>query len=391
MYATVFPVGFAFARRSFRLPGAGISAMLIIFLDVIAIAACWLICINADAIGRRLRVMDYPDRARKNHPQPTPLVGGIGILVPLLIWLAGVLVAGDVIDSRFASMLILCAAGVGLAGFADDQTSTSPLSRILSLLVFLGVAMTLAPGLIAHSLNWGSFDPTPLPPTVYAVLIALTAAGIVNAVNMADGQNGLVPSMFVIWSLCLALAGDRSVAPVAEVIAAVGAVILCYNLRGKLFLGDCGSYGVTFVLGLLALAAYAHGAISIETVTVWFYIPVVDCLRLLIVRRVQGRSPFAPDNDHFHHRLQVKLGPRYGLAAYLACVAVSSFAAVLAPRFSLVCLIVLTAIYFSFAFLTDAAADAQQSDAVPGNSPSPDFSNVVPLGSPERSKWSERA
>jgi len=360
--------------------------MLIIFLDFIAIAAAWLICVNAEAIGRRLHVMDNPDRERKNHLHPTPLVGGIAILVPLLIWLVGALMADSLPDQRFVSMLILCAAGVGLAGFADDQTSTTPLSRILALLVFLGVAITLTPGLIAQSLNWGSFEPTPLPPAIYAALIALTVAGIVNSINMADGQNGLVPSMFVIWSLCLAVAGDRLVAPVAVIVAAASVVVLYFNLKGKLFLGDCGSYGVTFVLGLLALSAYAKGLISIETVTVWFYIPVADCLRLLIVRRIQGRSPFAPDTDHFHHRLQAKLGVRYGLVAYLACVAATSFAAVLAPRFSLVCLIVLTAIYFSFAFLTDAQTSAQKDDTAPDKALSPDLSNVVPLGSSERQK-----
>ena len=355
--------------------------MLIIFIGLVAFAAAWLICINADAIGRRLGVMDYPDAARKNHPRPTPLVGGIGILVPLLIWLAGAVISGYLKDQQFAAMLILCAAGVGLAGFADDQTNTTPLSRILALLVFLGVAMALAPGLIAGSLNWGSFAPTPLPPPLYAGLIALTFAGIVNAVNMADGQNGLVPGMFVIWSLCLALAHDPAVAAVAQVLAAIGAVILYFNLRGKLFLGDCGSYGVTFVLGLLALTAYAHGHITIETVTVWFYFPVADCLRLIITRRLQGLSPFAPDTDHFHHRLQGKLGKRYGLAAYLGCVALSSFAAVLAPRFSLVALIVMTAIYFSFAFLTDRPAAAVAEDgAAEGEA---HYSNVVQLPASE--------
>src|SRR5207248_2752412 len=103
----------------------------------------------------------------------------------------------------------------------------------------------LVPGLVAHSLNWGSFEPTPLPPAVYAALIAVTAAGIVNAVNMADGQNGLVPSMFVIWSACLVVAADPIVTPAAQIIAAVATMVLIFNLRGKLFLGDCGSYGVT--------------------------------------------------------------------------------------------------------------------------------------------------
>ncbi len=119
--------------------------MVIVFLDCIAIAAAWLICINAMTIGRTLRVMDHPDSARKTHREATPLVGGLGILVPLLIWLAGAVVAGAMRDQQFAAMLVLCAAGVGLAGFADDQTSTTPLSRILALLVFLGVAMALAP------------------------------------------------------------------------------------------------------------------------------------------------------------------------------------------------------------------------------------------------------
>jgi UDP-GlcNAc:undecaprenyl-phosphate GlcNAc-1-phosphate transferase len=359
-------------------------------VDALAIALSWLICINAKPIAERLHVMDFPDHKRKSHRRPTPLVGGMAILLPLLLWLGSALVTGVYTDQQFASMLMLCGAGVGLAGFADDQTSTSPLSRILALLVFLGVAVALVPGLIAHSLNWGSFDPTPLHPVLYAALIALTAAGIVNSVNMADGQNGLVPSLFVIWSACLVLAGDERIAIVAQVIAATSIVVLCFNLRGKLFLGDCGSYGVTFLIGLLALAAYARGRITIETVTVWFYVPVIDCLRLMITRRLQGRSPFAPDTDHFHHRLQAKMGERAGLAAYIACVAVSSLVAVVAPRFALVSLIILTAIYFSFAFLTDTAATAEKSDAVEDRASAGSFSNVVALVPPEPPQLRER-
>jgi UDP-GlcNAc:undecaprenyl-phosphate GlcNAc-1-phosphate transferase len=360
------------------------SAMMIVFLDCIAVATALIICASATTIGQFLHVMDHPDSARKIHRQPTPLVGGIAILIPLLVWLGGALAAGAIKDQQFASMIILCAAGVGLAGFADDQTGTTPLSRILALLVFLGVALALMPGLIAHSLNWGSFEPTPLPPVVYAGVIAVTFAGIVNAVNMADGQNGLVPGMFVIWSLCLVLAGDPLVTPVAAVIAAAGIVVLVFNIRAKLFLGDCGSYGVTFALGLLALTAYAHGRITIETVTVWFYIPVADCLRLIITRRWEKRSPFAPDTNHFHHRLQSKLGVQYGLVAYLACVAGTSLLAVLEPRFSLVCLIVLTAVYFSFAFLTDNVLARDENKRVePGPA---DYTNVVQLAAPESSQ-----
>jgi len=297
------------------------------------------------------------------------------------------------LSTQALAMLVLCAAGVGLVGFADDQTPIMPFTRILALLVFLGVAFVTDPVLIVQNLNWGSFQPTALPAWAYCALLALTTVGIVNAVNMADGQNGLVPSMFVIWSLCLVLIGDSTVSQVALILALASFVVLLFNLRGRLFLGDCGSYGVTFVLGLLAMMAYAQGRVTIETVTVWFFIPVMDCLRLIITRRLQGRSPVAPDTDHFHHRLQAKLGKTYGLVAYIASVAACSFIAALDSRFALVCLIVLTAIYFSFAWLTDSAA-SEAADAGDADMERSDldeaFTNVVSIVS-EKNQPRDRA
>jgi UDP-GlcNAc:undecaprenyl-phosphate GlcNAc-1-phosphate transferase len=364
--------------------------MLEMFLAFVAVATALLVCLNAETLGRRLRVMDHPDSDRKCHIKATPLVGGIGILLPLLIWLVGVLVGGVVSDKQTLSVLMVGAAGVGLVGFADDQTPITALSRILLVLVYLAVTFVISPGLIATGLNWGSFEPTILPGWVYCGLLGVTTIGIVNAVNMADGQNGVVPSMFVIWSLCLMLVGDSVVSHVARILAVASFVVLTFNVQGRLFLGDCGSYGVTFVLGLLSLMAYAQGRLTIETVTVWFFIPVMDCLRLIITRGLEGRSPVAPDKNHFHHRLQSKLGATYGLVAYSASVGATSFIAALAPQFALVCIIVLTAIYFSFAFLTDSAS-ARATDTGPVQDEEisdldESFTNVVSIAGSELSK-----
>jgi UDP-GlcNAc:undecaprenyl-phosphate GlcNAc-1-phosphate transferase len=361
--------------------------MPLLFLDLIVLVASLLICVNAATIGHRLAVIDHPDHVRKRHGKATPLVGGIAILLPLLLWLVGALVGNAIQQTQTLCMLLVCVSAVGIVGFADDQTPTTPLSRILMLLVVLGAAFVIDPGIIATNLNWGSFDPTPLPVSAYCALIALTTVGIVNAVNMADGQNGLVPSMFFIWAACLALVGDTLVAAASGVIALTSLVVLIFNLRGKLFLGDCGSYGVTFALGLLLMLSYSQGRVTIETVTVWFFIPVADCLRLITTRRLQGRSPVASDSDHFHHRLQSKLGTNYGLFAYIASVAGTSFVASLAPHFALVCLIALTAIYFSFAWLTDPV-ELQAVGANAGDGPLPDplqgLGNVIPIASAEK-------
>jgi UDP-GlcNAc:undecaprenyl-phosphate GlcNAc-1-phosphate transferase len=363
--------------------------MSLVFLDVVAVFASLLICANAETIGRRLSVIDHPDESRKRHSKATPLVGGIAILLPLLVWFVGALASHAIGQSQVLYMLLICISAVGVVGFADDQTPTTPLSRILLLLVVLGAAFVIDPDLLATNLNWGSFDPTPLPVWGYGALIALTTVGIVNAVNMADGQNGLVPSMFFIWAACLGLVGDALVAGVSTIIALTSLVVLMFNLRGKLFLGDCGSYGVTFALGLLVMLTYSQGRVTIETVTVWFFIPVADCLRLIITRRLQGRSPVASDSDHFHHRLQAKLGKDYGLVAYIASVAGTSFVSALAPHFALVCLIVLTAIYFSFAWLTDpielqAVGEDRESAAMAD--PLLLITNVIPITGLEKTQ-----
>jgi len=350
-----------------------------------ALALTLIVCVNARAIGEWAGVIDHPDAGRKRHAIATPLVGGIAIVLPLVVWAAAALLTHIVPDRPLLIVAVLCGAGVGLVGFADDQSSTSPLSRTLALLVFLGVAFVIDPSLIARSLNWGSFDATPIGAWPYYLLMAVTSVGLVNAVNMADGQNGMVASMFVIWAGCLALVGGETVSAIAVVIMIATAAVLCFNLMGKLFLGDCGTYGVTFALGLLVTAVHAQGRVSLETIVVWFFIPVMDCLRLIISRPLRGRSPFEADRDHLHHRLQDKLGLHLGLATYAGAVALSSLTATLAPQFALVCLTVLTAFYFSFAWLTDPQSVAE-SDARGASPKHKDLGNVVALGEADRKR-----
>jgi len=302
-----------------------------------------------------------------------PEVGGIAILVPLVLWIVAALIDHKIADTPLAIAIALCGAGVGLVGFADDQSSTTPTVRVLSLLVFLATAFVVDSKLIVGELVWGSFSRTAVPLWFYFPLMSVASVGLVNAVNMADGQDGIVSGQFVIWSACLAVMAGGGIQAIAIVLFALSLVVLGFNLAGKLFLGDCGTYGVTFVFGLLAAAVHAKGMAPLEVIVVWFFIPVMDCVRLLVTRAFRGASPFIGDRDHFHHRLEDKMGRNGGLACYLGAVAVSSMVASVEPRFALVCLIVLTSFYFSFAFLTDSehvrqkAALEEDDTTRPGN------------------------
>lgn len=335
-------------------PLPGMSVLLLL----VAVAIALLVCLNANTIGERLNVMAHPDMHRKRHTRPTPQVGGMAILLGFIAWLAISYYLDGQSEQPLLAAMLLCSAGVGLVGFEDDQHETSPLSRILLLLVFMGVAFAVDPRFITQTLNWGSFNPTSIPLWGYLVLMGVTVVGFVNAINMADGQDGVVGSMLIVWSGCLMIVTSGTSAAIATVLLATSIVFLIFNLRGRIFLGDCGSYGVAFALGLLVVLAHAKGEVPLETIVVWFFIPIADCLRLLISRPLRGMSPFHGDRDHFHHRLEDKLGKHQGLAIYAGAVAVSSLGATLDPRFALVCLCALSAFYFSFAWLTYATTTA---------------------------------
>ena len=332
-------------------------------LALAAFLTALVVCLGARTIGEKFDVMAVPDNRRKRHAVPTPQIGGLAILSGLMVWMVGSLAfSAPPVDPVLLSIL-LSAAGLGLVGFVDDQRDLSPPLRIMLLLTFMGIAFALDPHLISSRLNWYSFAEIPISPWIYVPLMGLTTIGIVNSVNMADGQNGLVGSMFAIWSGCLILVTSGTMADVAAILLGLSLIFLLFNINGKIFLGDCGSYGVTFALGLLVVRAHADNLVSLETVVVWFFIPVMDCLRLMIARPLQGRSIFQGGRDHFHHRLIDSMGTRWSAVLYIAVVASSSLIATLYPRFALLCVCALCAFYFSFARLSEGEVEAVQDGA----------------------------
>ncbi len=321
---------------------------MLLALIIATFSVCCLLCLNAKDLGRFLKVIDHPDNASKLHLAPTPSVGGICILVPAIAAILMMAMAGLQAPDKLPIAVGLGAAGIGTVGLTDDQSSISPLSRMLSILIFLAVALVIDPELASANFNLSSARPVSPPPYVYWAVIALASVGLLNAANMADGQNGLLPGMFVIWTACLSFVGDETIAPLVSILLVASTVVFAFNLYGKLFLGSCGSYGVTFAILLLLAAQHARLGISVETVVTYFTIPMLDCIRLLITRLVHRRSPASRDINHLHHHLKKAFGWRNGLTAYLSVVGTASLVATLYPKLALLCALASAAAYFGF-------------------------------------------
>jgi len=288
------------------------------------------VCGFGPATGRRLGVMDSPDGQRKLHAEPTPLVAGIAVMVPPIV--VGLVQAQVSVWRPLYLAIALVSAFFVILGYLDDRRHIRALLRLAISAAAVGAVIWMVPGLAVTVLSFsfdGSVPPIILGPWVGMLFSVLCLVGLQNAANMADGKNGLVIGMSLIWTLLMFAYAPPHIHPILIVLTITLAVSLAFNLSGKVFLGDAGTYGLSVILGLLALYSYNVGFATFpaDAVALMFLIPVVDTLRLIVARGIKGRSPFSPDREHLHHILLSLVPWHWALTIYLAVVGVPSLIA----------------------------------------------------------------
>ena len=283
-----------------------------------------LLCLNAQRICRALGLLDIPV-GRKKHSAPTPLMGGVTLLVAFVpVALAYIVFTAS--ERWLGSLLIWlsCVSAMALVGLGDDRHSLSPRSRLIISFVVFGTAAAIDPTFNVRVLDF-NFPPLTLGLGTWWLAIIFTViccVGLLNAINMADGKNGLVLGLSLGWLAILALRAVGPLLPIIGLLASVLFVLFVFNMRGKLFLGDGGAYAIATAIGLLSIMVYntpgtqSLRAISADELILLFAVPVGDSFRLSYKRLRQGRSPMSADRDHLHHHLQDRFGWPSGLLFY---------------------------------------------------------------------------
>lgn len=330
---------------------------LLAIASLVAIGVAMLVGRYAGAIGKALNLLDHPDSAggRKQHRRVTPLVGGIAVTGAALA--AMLLVRNTTDDAALALDMGWLALTVGVMfviGVLDDRHNLTPYLRLGAAVAMLSLIVVAAPHFsLARLLFSGETDAINL--AGFGSLFALLClVGLLNAVNMADGKNGVVIGMGLIWTVLLALHAPLALLPVLAATGSALGVMLAFNMANRLFLGDGGSYAVSTLFGLLAIAVYNANPdqLRADEVALLFAVPVFDTIRLMATRIMQGRSPMEGDRDHLHHHLHARIGWPRGLLVYLTLVAAPNFAALVWPGSGLVWLAVAFLAYLGVLLVT---------------------------------------
>jgi UDP-GlcNAc:undecaprenyl-phosphate GlcNAc-1-phosphate transferase len=276
---------------------------------LIALAITSLALWMMQPLAERMGLIDHPI-GRKDHASPTPVTGGIAIML-------GCLVSFFALQTNNASMWAFLAAGgvVVITGLVDDLRDMRWYWRILAqstaaLIIIYGGGVRveqLGPvfGLGEMSLGWAS-----MPFTVFATV------GIINAMNMIDGADGLAGLLGLAALAMLAAAsvyaGNVVLAERLSVLCGALTGFLAWNIRlpwrprARVFLGNAGSALLGLVIAWASFRLTQNPGHPVNPVlALWLLpIPVMDCLVLIVRRLREGRSPFAAGRDHIHHLLQ---------------------------------------------------------------------------------------
>jgi UDP-GlcNAc:undecaprenyl-phosphate GlcNAc-1-phosphate transferase len=255
----------------------------------------------------RLKIIDTPDY-RKVHKIPTPRIGGVGIvagaIVPILVWVP--------LTNEFRAFLIGIAI-LFILGLLDDLMNLSYKKKLLGQVLLIGVTMALGKVFIINIGIWGTGEII-LPYWIAIPLTFFFILGITNAINLADGLDGLAGgiSILIFSSIgILAYLDDRTPILIC-CLGIVGALLafLRYNtFPASVFMGDTGSQFLGFSAAVLCiyLSQSQSTAIARTLPLIILGFPIMDTLTVMSERIAYGESPFKPDLKHFHYRL-LKIG-----------------------------------------------------------------------------------
>ncbi len=260
---------------------------------------------------------DHPQSGpQKLHTEATPRVGGLAVMAGLLAGLAACHLAAPAAQSAALDALHPARLGLGflplfVLGLIEDVSkAVSVRLRMGISLLAGGVAWFLA-GVRIESLGLGWLDPLlfglPLVGAAASLLITLVAvAGLVHAMNIVDGLNGLLAGITIVILGALAVVAERHGETGLAVLALTGlaatAGFAVFNFpRGRIFCGDAGAYLIGYLIAVIVILLVLRQ----KAISPWFALavvihPVTETLYSAWRRWRQGLSPTHPDARHLH-------------------------------------------------------------------------------------------
>lgn len=283
---------------------------------IVAFVVTYVLVYPSTVIAKKLGAVDLPSE-RRVHTHATTRMGGIaiffGIVIPLvvvtLLCYANVL-PRELLPPRdinevgvFAGMLVMF-----IVGCIDDifqiRARYKLIGQIVAAIIVAASGVMLADIKMFGSPEYIYFGFLSWPITVFWLV------AFANIINLIDGLDGLAAGVCGITYGAFFVLALMTDSPATALIAIVGLAACLAFLRfnfhpAKLFMGDCGSLTLGFLLGIVSLMGVMKTATftSLAVPVIIAGIPVLDTFSAIIRRKREHVSISVPDKGHIHHSL----------------------------------------------------------------------------------------
>ncbi len=259
------------------------------------------------------RLFDDHVSARKIHGRPIPRLGGLAIAAGFYAPLLGLLIEASGVGgqfyarSRMAAAFLLGGGGICGLGLLDDIRGSGAGRKFLiqfaiaGALYYAGFRIDVLSLPFVGALHLGALS---------LVFTLLWIVGVVNAMNLIDGLDGLAAGVGLFGvATTFVMAASRGDAIMMLFMASLGGSLLgflVYNFNpASIFMGDTGSMFIGYVLavGSIQTSQKSSTAVAILVPMVALGLPIADTLLAMLRRAVRRRPLFSADRAHIHHKL----------------------------------------------------------------------------------------
>jgi UDP-GlcNAc:undecaprenyl-phosphate GlcNAc-1-phosphate transferase len=279
---------------------------------IFLIAFNFLLFLFQKKIDLIINVYDKPDKIRKLHRNLVPLTGGLYLILNILFIVLVDFILNEKIFffkelfyyNRIYFSLITGIILFFLLGLFDDKKSINANLKLVIQFIIIFIILLLDPNLKIEFLKLSFGDKVYYLNEFSLFFTILCFLLFINAFNMFDGINGQSGLYFFICLLVFYLASHK----IIFLFLIIYLIFFLYiNIKNKIFLGNSGSYLISFLTSFYFIKFYNIDLILFaDFIFLVMLIPGIDMLRVFFLRISKGINPFFPDRRHLHHILLKK-------------------------------------------------------------------------------------
>jgi len=269
-------------------------------------------------LSKFINIFDYPSK-RKIHSKPTPIMGGIIIYINIFFFFNYIIFYDSSLQSillieniKGALSFFITSSLIFFLGLYDDKFDTSPNMRLILLSIFIFNFLYFNPVFLIDELKFSFLSESISLNKVSFLFTFCCILVFVISMNMFDGTNLQSVSFYLF--LIIYLINKSLVFNLFLFFIFIPILLFAIkNFQGKAFLGDGGSYLISFIFSLIVIKNHYFQNIESDEIALVLLLPILDTIRLYFARILDNKNPFLPDKNHFHHIILNKFKENFSI------------------------------------------------------------------------------